>query len=90
MVGELDILQIAAQYGPGLLVAFVLLIWKRADDKKYADTLQSNGTMLRELNERCLEAMRANTQALGELRAVLDTDAMLERLERKLNQRGAA
>ena len=74
--------------GVGGILAAVVFMWKRADDKRYADRLQEAREDADRRTDMVIEAMKANTTALLELTAALQSqervEATLERLERQI------
>jgi hypothetical protein len=84
---EFDLVQISS-LGLGAVLAIIVLNWKRGDDARYAEALKA---LVDEGNRRfdmMLEAFRANTEALSQLREAIegmqDTDRLMSMVEDRI------
>ncbi len=84
---QFDLTQVAS-LGLGAVVAMIVLNWKRDDDRKYAESLQTLVAGGEKRFDLMLDAFRANTEALNGLRETLDrqqsTEKILDLVEQRL------
>lgn len=76
-MAELEILKLAASLGGGALMVAIVMVWKRADDQRYARALE-------EINGQLTAIIQANTMAMTRLEQAIarltDVSALEERL----------
>jgi hypothetical protein len=86
---ELDLLTQLSSLGVGAIVAGIVLIWKRADDQRFAGTQAQFLAESERRFDQMLDAFRSNTDALRALQETLSRletiDHMVTRLERRLD-----
>lgn len=81
-MAELEILKMAASLGGGALMVAVVLLWKRADDQRYARALEA-------MVERQTQIIQANTTAMTRLEEAIAKLADVSALEERLLARMA-
>lgn len=85
-----EILASLAPLGVGGIIAYIVLMWKRADDQRYAGELKAD-------REQMMSALAANSNALQEVsqtlialleaqRAQAHTEQALSRIESRLSR----
>lgn len=84
-MAEVEILKLAASLGGGALVAAIVLVWKRADDRRYADALEG-------MINRQSTIIMANTEAMMRLEAAIgklaDASVLEERILARMVEAG--
>lgn len=76
-MADLEILNIAAGLGIGGVLAVLVIIWKRADDKRYTTTLE-------EITKRLLDVIASNTKAISENTSAIQAISTLKDVEDRL------
>lgn len=74
---EIELLKLAASLGGGAFVAAVVMVWKRADDRRYADALEG-------MINRQSAIITANTEAMMRLESAIKTLADASVLEERI------
>jgi len=90
---ELELIKVAANLGLAAVIAVILMLWKRQDDKRFEAILEGFLARQEELVKRVVQVIEANNRALtdvnaalGEIRAFMDrVDQRLARLEEKID-----
>ncbi|MDH5184534.1 MAG: hypothetical protein OEX12_11660 [Gammaproteobacteria bacterium] len=86
--------------GVGGVLAFIVLLWKRADDKERRETTDRFASTIESMNGQYLEAMRSNIQvistmtqavtevqkAIEELKQIVENEERLDRVEHQIRQ----
>ena len=89
---EVELIKVAANLGLAAVIAVILMLWKRQDDKRFEAILEGFLARQEELVKRVVQVIEANNRALtdvnaalGEIRAFMDrVDQRLARLEEKI------
>jgi hypothetical protein len=91
---ELDLLAQLSSFGIGAVVAGIVLMWKRADDQRFAGTQTRFITESERRFDQMLQAFKENTDALKSLQTTLGRleaiDHVATRLERRIDALGEA
>lgn len=74
-----------ASLGVGGLVAYLMLHWKREDDKQYRENVRELADRSMTLHERTLEAIVANTKAMNALIDTVNSVAALQEIKGRLD-----
>ena len=90
---EVELIKVAANLGLAAVIAVILMLWKRQDDKRFEAILEGFLARQEELVKRVVQVIEANNRALtdvnaalGEIRAFMDrVDQRLARLEEKID-----
>ena len=90
---EVELIKVAANLGLAAVIAVILMLWKRQDDKRFEAILEGFLARQEEVVKRVVQVIEANNRALtdvnaalGEIRAFMDrVDQRLARLEEKIN-----
>ena len=90
---DIELLKAMTNLGLAAVVAVILMIWKRQDDKRFGAILEGFLQRQEELVEKLVQVIEANNRALtdvnaalGEIRAFMDrVDQRLARLEEKID-----
>lgn len=90
---EVELIKAAANLGLAAVIAVILMLWKRQDDKRFEAILEGFLARQEELVKRVVQVIEANNRALtdvnaalGEIRAFMDrVDQRLARLEEKID-----
>lgn len=82
---ELDIISAAANLGLAAVVAIILMLWKRQDDRRFQEILggflQRQETMIASL----LQVVEANNRALSDVNLALrEVRDFMDRVDRRL------
>jgi hypothetical protein len=72
------------QLGPGLAIAFIVLLWKRADDQRYQQSLRDQQADMAKLTDRFIAAVEANTVAFQTVTDALNISKMIGELRNDL------
>lgn len=71
--------------GVGFAVAYILLHWKRADDKAYAESLRQCNDRCAENNEKMITALSGATEAANRVSDALESFVNLKEIIEKMN-----
>ncbi len=74
------------QLGPGLAIAFIVLLWKRADDQKYQQCLRDQQADMAKLTDRFIAAIEANTVAFQTVADAVNISKMIGELRDDLQE----
>ena len=79
-----ELLKLAANYGAPIILAVIVLYWKRVDDQRYQIMIEKNMETLSKLQEATTAALACNTAAMQGLASAVDKLGVLERIEARL------
>ena len=80
----MEIITQLASLGLGAVIAGMVLVWKRADDKRYSDSLLLLSTAQEVREERLLKILDVNTAALTAIQLTVESLVSKVDLERRI------
>jgi|SRR3990172_11977160 len=83
---ESQLLGSLASLGVGGLIAALVLIWKRADDKAHAKILETMFARMEQRDKSALEIIQGNTTAVTTLQATVAGLSALTKLNERLDE----
>lgn len=82
---ELDILKAVANLGLAAVVAVILLVWKRQDDRRFENVLSGFVRRQEEMVQALIRVVEANNRALSDIHTALgEIRLFMESVDRRL------
>ena len=82
---EVELIKIAANLGLAAVIAVILLIWKRQDDKRFESVLDGFLKRQEEMIQHLVRVIEANTQAMSDVKiALAEVKHFMEQVDHRL------
>jgi hypothetical protein len=83
---DLDLLSKVAQMGIGVMIAIIVLMWKRADDVKFQNDLRGVIASCNEREDKLIAVLETNTAAMMALKTAVEGFSSMRALEESVRK----